>query len=537
MLSWETLHSIAVGGIACHVSQLAKALAAKGHDVHVFTRIAPGQSDYEYIDGVHYYRCSYKGHKEFVDDVNSMCRAFVHRLFGVEDTTHPFDLIHAHDWLTANAMIWVKKGRGRRGILTIHASEYGRSGNVFHDGRSKRIRDQERAGMHWADQVIAVSGGLKDELTWMYDRPDWHTAVVYNGVDRERFDSAVDVGAVRRKHAIGPRDPVVLFCGRVDYQKGPDLLVEGFVRAKHRWPNAKLMFVGDGGMRHHVEARAHECGVGGDVRFTGCIVGREMPELFKAADVVAVPSRNEPFGIVVLEAWSAGKPVLATHHGGPGEYVEHGVDGLKIYPDPDSIAWGINRAFENFDRLQQMGRHGRQKVERGFTWDAVADETLNVYHEAAPELKRLPLPPTLTNFRARSRVPVANGYKLATVDDQCRKATERVEPAPEPDLLPVSKAHDVLQHWQQVLTRAGCRAQRHDGRLIIQGETRTVFDILARASASSDQDPIHHGNGQQLELTLVPPQIMVEDRGESPTDNPRRVEQAGADELSRTESG
>jgi len=99
---------------------------------------------------------------------------------------------------------------------------------------------------------------------------------------------------------------------------------------------------------------------------------------------VCLPSRNEPFGIVVLEAWSAGKPVIASQNGGMSEYVQHEVNGLKIYPAPDSVAWGVSRTFSDFDRARWMGRNGRQAVEERFTWDMIADQTLAVYGELCP---------------------------------------------------------------------------------------------------------------------------------------------------------
>jgi glycosyltransferase involved in cell wall biosynthesis len=421
MLAWESLHSIAVGGVAAHVTELAAALARQGHDVHVFTRQAPDQNDYDRIDRVHYYRCAYPGHHEFVDDVNNMCKAFVHRLLGVEDTTgKPFDIVHAHDWLCANAMIWIKQARGRRAIQTIHATEYGRSGNVFHDGRSARVRDQERAGVYWADHVISVSHATRDEVVWMYDTPKEHTAVVYNGVNRARFDRVIQPDAVRRRYQIGPMDPVVLFCGRLDYQKGPDILLDAFPAALNYMSHAKLVYAGDGGMRGKLEARARDRGVHRAVRFLGYRDGQALVDIFKIADVVCVPSRNEPFGIVVLEAWSAAKPVLVTHIGGPSEYVEHEVDGLKIFENPESVAWGMHQIFSDFDRARRMGRHGRRKVENGFTWDSVAEQTLDVYDptgamraaEAPSEAPdniafsyQLPLPTPARNGHAKHAPP------------------------------------------------------------------------------------------------------------------------------------
>ena len=82
------------------------------------------------IHGVHYHRVPYPGAHDFIDDVNNMCRAFVTSVFKTEDYMGAhFDIIHAHDWMASNAMVWIKQGRGRKGILTMHSTEYGRSGN------------------------------------------------------------------------------------------------------------------------------------------------------------------------------------------------------------------------------------------------------------------------------------------------------------------------------------------------------------------------------------------------------------------------
>src|ERR1700746_1090287 len=134
LLSWESLHSIPVGGVAAHFTELAAALERKGHEVQVFTRMGLGQSHYQLIEGVHYHRCPFALNPNFIDEINNMCRSFVHYVFEAENFSRPFDIVHAHDWLGANALIWIHHGRGRRGILTIHSTEYGRCGNIFHNG-------------------------------------------------------------------------------------------------------------------------------------------------------------------------------------------------------------------------------------------------------------------------------------------------------------------------------------------------------------------------------------------------------------------
>ena len=380
LLSWETLHSIPVGGVGVHVTELAAALERKGHETHVFTRMGPGQGDYDWIDGVHYHRCPFDLHPDFSIEIENMCRSIVHHVFQTEDYIGPFDVVHAHDWLTAIAMIWIKQGRWRKTVLTMHSSEYGRCGNLFHDGRSARIREHERAGTLWSDRIITVSQSLKEEVMWMYEVPDWKISIVYNAVNVHQWDGWLDPATVRWPYWIGPLDPMVLFVGRMVYQKGPDLLVEAIPHILKFYPHTKFVFAGDGEMRFSVEDRARQLGVSHATRFVGVKGGWELIDLYKSCDVVCVPSRNEPFGIVVLEAWSAGKPVIATVNGGPNEYLWHEVNGLKIYPNPDSVAWAIGTLFINFEWGRWMGRNGRIAVETSFNWDVIGDRMLSLYN-------------------------------------------------------------------------------------------------------------------------------------------------------------
>lgn len=379
LLSWESLHSIAVGGVAAHVTELGAALERKGHEVHVFTRMGVGQAQYQRIDGVHYHRCPFALNGDFVNEIGSMCRSFVHYLFETENYIGAFDIVHAHDWLAASAMMWIQDGRRRRGILTIHSTEYGRCGNNFYSGQSARVRDQERAGVHRADRVITVSHSLKGEVEWMYQVPDRKVHAIYNGVNPHNFDGFVEPAAIKRRYAIGPTDPTVLFAGRMVQQKGPDLLTEAIPGLLRFYPRSKFIFAGDGNLRGAVERRAQQLGVAHATRFVGFQGNGSLTDLYKACDVVCVPSRNEPFGIVILEAWSAGKPVVSTTNGGPGEFIWHEVNGLKVHATPESIGWGLGTLFMDFEWARWMGRNGRIAAETAFDWDHIADQTLGVY--------------------------------------------------------------------------------------------------------------------------------------------------------------
>lgn len=132
-------------------------------------------------------------------------------------------------------------------------------------------------------------------------------------------------------------------------------------------------------MRRGLEDRARHMNIAHATRFIGFQNGWRLGDLYKACDCVCVPSRNEPFGIVILEAWSAGKPVVASENGGPSEFVWHDVTGFKVYANPNSVAWGIGSLFADFEHGRWMGRNGRVAVETGFSWDIIADQTLHVY--------------------------------------------------------------------------------------------------------------------------------------------------------------
>jgi glycosyltransferase involved in cell wall biosynthesis len=377
------MHSIVVGGVGVHVTELAAGLQRRGHEVHVFTRQGHGQTSYDCVAGVHYHRCPFPLHPSFVDEINNMCRAFVHEFNAVEDQIGKFDVVHAHDWLASNAVVWIKEGRGRRVVLTMHSTEYGRNGNRFFGGQSPRVQDHERHGTYCADRVITVSNQLKREIGWLYQVPDQKTHVIYNGVNAQAFDYDLDAGEVKRKYAIGPLDPTVLFVGRMVVQKGPDILVRTMPSVLKHYPHAKFVFAGDGHMKHEVCALAHHLGVGHALRMLGDRRGRDVLDLFKACDIVAVPSRNEPFGIVILEGWSAHKPVVTTKRGGPSEFVWHDVNGLQVDDTVDSVAWGLGTLLADHNRCRWMGRNGRAAVDAVFSWDNIAAQTEEVYAHVA----------------------------------------------------------------------------------------------------------------------------------------------------------
>ncbi len=384
LFSWETLHSIAVGGVAAHVSELGAALGRRGHDVHIFTRQGHHQNKREVIDGVNYHRCPFDLHHDFLEETSRMCNSFAWH-FGEASgqlNGRGFDVVHGHDWLCSQALVQAKNDHRKPVVMTVHSTEFGRCGNQHCGGRSERIRQLEWEGTYVANEVICVSQALQAEIRELYKVPEYKTAAVYNGVDAHRYDDPVDPSSVRATYGVGSGDPVVLFVGRMAWQKGPDILLHTVPGLLHHYNDAKFVFVGDGDMLPSLQRQAYDLGIAGSTRFLGHRNGCELVGLFKSADVVCVPSRNEPFGIVILEAWSAAKPVVATRNGGPAEFVTHGFDGLVVSDTADSIGWGVGTALADFEHARWMGLNGRVQAESRFSWDTIAADTERVYQAA-----------------------------------------------------------------------------------------------------------------------------------------------------------
>ena len=380
LFSWESLHSIAVGGLAVHVTELAAAFARKGHEVHVFTR-NNNQEMYSVIDGVHYHRVNFPFDRNFVYEMtvnmkNSMVQAFkdAEAVFG------KFDIVHGHDWHVVTTLDEIKK-MGRKIVLTLHTTQYGRDGGTFNP-YAKDLYNIEWYGTYIADKVIAISQTFKEEIIRLYNVPEWKMRVIPNGIWAKNFDGEIDPYHDVKKHfGFGVYDPLFVFVGRMVYQKGVDMLIEAIPLVLRKYPNARFVLIGDGYMKAELETKVRAMNLNSNVIFTGYVSNEWKTKIMKAADAIIVPSRNEPFGIVVLEAWSCRKPVIATCNTGAGELIWHKYNGIKVYPTPESIAWGIEEIIKNPEEARLMGERGREIAERIFNWDRVAEETLKVYKE------------------------------------------------------------------------------------------------------------------------------------------------------------
>ncbi len=377
MLSWESLYSIKVGGVAPHVSELSEALARRGHEVHIFTRRGDFES-YDKINGVHYQRADVDSSGDFLAQMNRMCDAFLNRFGAVQKLFGKFDIVHGHDWHPVLALSRIKHDYNQSFLLTMHSTEWGRNGNNFCYGISQEISHREWLGCYEATKVIATTRRMQDELMWIYSLPEEKIRIITNGIIVGKVRKGLDAGRVKEKYGIHPMAPMVLFCGRMSIQKGPDILVEAVPHILINRSDVRFVFMGEGGMRPDCERRARELGIADACRFLGYTPSNEKEELINACDLMCVPSRNEPFGVVVLEAWDACKPVVATE---AVSIINNFEDGLLAYIQPASIAWCINRLLANPDEMMKLARAGCSRIDAEFSWDRIARKTEDVYEE------------------------------------------------------------------------------------------------------------------------------------------------------------
>lgn len=197
-------------------------------------------------------------------------------------------------------------------------------------------------------------------------------SVVPNGIDLEE--------AARSDVEPPPFDPgasTVFAVGRVERVKGFDLLLRAFAQAD--LPDARLVIGGDGGALPALRLLAAELGVADRVDFPGRLGRGAVIAGMASASVNVVPSRREAFGIVVLEAWRSGRPLVATEREGPGTLVTDGVDGLLVDPEnTEAFAAALRRVMTDAALAARLAGAGLQTV-RTYTWDAVVDRYVDIY--------------------------------------------------------------------------------------------------------------------------------------------------------------
>lgn len=376
----------APGGAESHVAALAEGFAKRGHEVVVHT--SDLFTEYPFarkalppkVEGVSVVR-----HRAFSPG------RLAHYVFlptmgpALRKAAKRADALHAHSYgyYPSWATMLAARGARKPWLFTPHyhppwSMEGARSRRALRDVYDKAIGQRV---LDSAARVIAVSTGELAELKRHMRVDDARVRVIPNGFHASRFTPTPDPAPFRR--LVGG-EPFVLFAGRLAKNKGLDTLV----RAVPMLPaDARVVLAGeDQGQRAGLEKLARELGVQDRLRFTGHLTDELYRSALAAADVLALPSEWEAFGIVLAEAMACGTPVVATSVGGAPDVVGDGAGGVLVpYGDPARLADALSRVLTDRAGAHRMGAAGKERAFRLFSWDAVVERTLELYAEVARE--------------------------------------------------------------------------------------------------------------------------------------------------------
>lgn len=284
-----------------------------------------------------------------------------------------FDLIHAHDWMTYPAGIELAKRSGKPLVVHVHSLETDRSGAKV----DQRIHHIERQGVRQAAEVIAVSYYTRSIIHKTHHVPLSKISVVHNGV----YSSGIREHY--RKEDGGER-AVVLFLGRVTYQKGPEFFVEAAAHVIPRMPRAHFIMAGSGDMLPKVVERVNQLGIRDNFAFPGFLKGNQVERAFALADLYVMPSVSEPFGISALEAINFDTPALISRQSGVSEVLQHS---MKFdYWDVDRLADLIFNGLLYEELRLDMVEMARIELQK-LRWDQAALKTARVYNLATKLMK------------------------------------------------------------------------------------------------------------------------------------------------------
>jgi glycosyltransferase involved in cell wall biosynthesis len=355
-----------IGGVARYTVSVAQALSRRGHQVV----IASGGGALEpeaTAAGVAHWRVPLRTSAEFSPQVFAAARQLIRRL-----RREPVELLHAHTRVSQVVAARLSRALRIPYVTTWHG--------VFRPNLGRRL---------WpctGDLTVAISRPVQQQLLTVFRVPASRIRLIPNGVDPAWFAAPPDPGLVaayRARHRLPDGQPVIGAVGRLASGgvKGWDLLLGAAHALRQEQPNLHVLIVGDGPHRPLLERLVRDLGIAPRVHFAGAEADVRVP--LAAMQVFAFPVRwQEGFGLSLIEAMAAGKPVVATRTGAVPDIVEDGRSGVLVQPeDAASLAAGIARLLNDPAAAARMGQGAQARVREAFSLDRMTDQIEAVYRE------------------------------------------------------------------------------------------------------------------------------------------------------------
>ncbi len=357
-----------VGGITRYVLSLCQGLVQRGHDVTLASDGGSLQYQAEEM-GMTYRVLPLHTSAEFSPQIFWASRRLAKQL-----QQEPVDVIHAHTRVAQVMADRVSRQLRIPYVTTWHGIYKRRIGRILWPCAGKK--------------TIAISGLVEEHLIKDFHLPKEQVRRVYNGINVNHYAVEPDLSILdgcRKQWGISKGEPVVggigrLAAGRV---KGFDSLLVAVYLLKKKIPKIRVLIVGDGPRRPFLEDVVRRLKIQDQVCFVGSSSDVRIP--LSIMDIFVFTSRwPEAFGLTVVEAMAAGKPVVATRVGAVPEIIRHGVDGWIIpSDDPAAIADSVTQLLNDKELAGKLGRQGRERVHQMFSLERMVKQIEEVYREAA----------------------------------------------------------------------------------------------------------------------------------------------------------
>ncbi len=381
MLSWDFPPRVS-GGSAAHVEGLSSALANAGHDVVVLTpssgrinrieqepgrvRVLRADIDLPHIPPERYLAHAISGNHALARlalDADSPLAGWVP------------DVVHGHDWRVGWAADTLANHHDVPFILTMHGTERVRHGGNLPDGQPSDINSIEWWLAFKADRLIASTRFMVDQLVTGFELPPEHVVRIPNGIDPALWD-----GHDRPTD----REALVVSWGRVQYEKGFQVLARAMSTLRTRMPDVACTIAGRGSYLPELQAQMDVEGVSDLIDLPGFLHDDELRSLIQRAGCVVIPSLYEPFGLVALEALAAGAPLIVARTGGLAELIAGTDAGLTFEPgSADDLAHCMEQVLRDHQLAHQLTTNARRLIETKYAWGAIATSVIQVYRAAA----------------------------------------------------------------------------------------------------------------------------------------------------------
>lgn len=392
------------GGTETTILQLGRALNSLGHEAKIFTSLALSDTREEVMQGVPVHRFPYTYpffglSEQAVADMdrkggNLLSLSLLWGLLREPGV----NLMHAHSGKRLGGIVrTAAKMRGIPYVITLH-------GGVFDvpEGEMQQMMAPTQNTFEWgkpfgallgsrkvlSDASAVITVGENEAIAARKAMPDQRVEFIPNGVDskafaqnamsREEFVARFDIPADRK---------LILALSRIDYQKNQLALIEALPGILEKEPDAHLLFIGPITVASYHEKmieKAKELGLENRITLIPGLTPDD-PGLLGAyhnADIFCLPSLHEPFGIVILEAWAAGIPVVAAKVGGIPSFTVDGEDVLHINPeDPATLSQAIGELLSNPELASKLTGNGQRKAREEYDWSVIAQRLLNIYED------------------------------------------------------------------------------------------------------------------------------------------------------------